>query len=272
MTTLIPNQITTPDEVDTPIGKLDFCDGVPPTETVDTIFDYVDRARAVEVFINMIPAVSMFNMRKGQRALGLTECNQVLIWQQLADSKSFVLNFNTSTPYAWSFFDLKKDGPIVIDVPPGMLGALNDMYSRYIADIGVAGQDKGKGGKHLVLPPDDDGDVPDGYFVVKSKTYGVWNFMRGYLKDGLDAAVKNIKDHLKAYPLSAVGANRSIPSATPGIQVSRCFVSRSIVNRRASVRITRRGCFPANIELGHMLRRSLGATMMWWSTRRCTRC
>ena len=205
MTTLIPNQITTPDEVDTPIGKLDFCDGVPPTETVDTIFDYVDRARAVEVFINMIPAVSMFNIRKGQRVLGLTECNQVLIWQQLADSKSFVLNFNTSTPYAWSFFDLKKDGPIVIDVPPGMLGAPNDMYSRYIADIGVAGQDKGKGGKYLVLPPAYDGDVPDGYFVVKSKTYGVWNFMRGYIKDGLDAAAKNIKDHLRVYPLSTVG-------------------------------------------------------------------
>ncbi len=127
MTTLIPNQITTPDEVDTPIGKLDFFDGVPPKETVDTIFDYVDRARAVEVFIKMIPAVSMFNIRKGQRALGLTACNQVLIWEQLADSKSFVLTFNTSTLYAWCFLDLKKDGPIVVDVPPGML---DDMCVR----------------------------------------------------------------------------------------------------------------------------------------------
>lgn len=69
MTTLIPNQIATPDEVNTPIGTLDFFDGVPPKETVDTIFDYVDRARAVEVFINTSPAVSVFKFRTGQREI-----------------------------------------------------------------------------------------------------------------------------------------------------------------------------------------------------------
>ena len=47
-----------------------------------------------------------------------------------------------------------------------------------------AGPDKGKGGKYLVLPPGYDGDVPDGYFVVRSKTYRVWNFTRGYLDHG----------------------------------------------------------------------------------------
>jgi hypothetical protein len=62
-----------------------------------------------------------------------------------------------------------------------MLGILDDMAFHYMTDLGVAGPDKGKGGKYLVLPPDYQGEVPEGYFVVPSKTNGVWVFMRGYL-------------------------------------------------------------------------------------------
>ena len=34
-----------------------------------------------------------------------------------------------------------------------MLGVINDSWFRYVADLGVIGPDKGKGGKYLVLPP-----------------------------------------------------------------------------------------------------------------------
>ena len=66
----------------------------------------------------------------------------------------------------------------------------------------MAGPDKGKGGKFLVLPPGYEGEVPDGYFVVQSNTYGVWLFMRGYLDKGIKAASDNIRNNLKVYPLS----------------------------------------------------------------------
>ena len=162
----------------------------------------MDRARAVEVFINMIPAVSMYHLRQGMRDMGLTESNQIVIAEQLGDSKPLVLTWNNTSLYTWGFLDLKKDGPTVVEVPPGVLGVFNDMYFRYIADIGAAGQDKGKGGKYLVLPPGYEGDVPDGYFVVKSKTYGVWNFMRGYVETGVQEAADRVKGNLKVYPLA----------------------------------------------------------------------
>jgi hypothetical protein len=202
MTTRIPHQITTPDRVDTPIGTLEFFDGVPIGNTAEMVYDYVDRARAVQVFINMIPAVSMYHLRQGMRDIGLTESNQILIAEQLGDSKPLVLTWNNTSLYTWGFLDLKKDGPTVIDLPPGVLGALDDMYFRYIEDLGAAGPDKGKGGKYLVLPPGYEGDVPNGYFVVKSKTYGVWNFMRGYVEKGVEEAVDRIKSNLKVYPLA----------------------------------------------------------------------
>ena len=193
MTTPIPKNITTPDKVKTPIGTLEFFDGVPIGKTTEMVYDYVDRARAVEVFINMTPAVSMYHIRQGQRDLGHTKSNQIVIAENMGDSKPLVLTWNNTSLYTWGFLDLKKDGPTVIELPPDVLGILDDMYFRYITDMGAAGPDRGKGGKYLILPPGYKGDVPDGYYVFESKTYGVWNFMRGYVRDSVKVAAKNIK-------------------------------------------------------------------------------
>ena len=205
MTTPIPESITTPDKVKTSIGTLEFFDGVPIGKTTEMVYDYVDRARAVEVFINMIPAVSMYHLRQGMRDIGLTKANQILIAEEMGDSKPLVLTWNNTSLYTWGFLDLKKDGPTVVELPPGVLGVFNDMYFRYLSDIGAAGPDRGKGGKYLVLPPGYKGNVPDGYFVVKSTTYGVWNFMRGYVKKGAKEATDRIKGNLRVYPLAKKG-------------------------------------------------------------------
>ena len=202
MTTPIPENITTPDKVESPIGTLEFFDGIPNRETIDNVYEYVDRARAVQAFVNMTPAVSLYNLRKGNRDMGMGKSNQILIWEQLGDSKSLALTYNNTSLYTWGFLDLKNDGPTVIEIPPGVLGILDDAAFRYITDMGAAGPDKGKGGKYLILPPGYEGDVPEGYFVYKSETYNVWNFMRGYTKNGVEAAATRIKENLKVYPLA----------------------------------------------------------------------
>ena len=202
MTTDIPASIMAPGAVETSIGTLKYFDGVPTDATVETVYDYLDRSRAVEAFLNCIPVMSMYSIKLGQQAFGVDACNKVIIYDTLLDSKSLWLTANTSTMYAMSWLDLKRDGPTVIDLPPRMLGILDDMAFLYQTDLGMAGPDKGKGGKFLVLPPGYDGDVPDGYFVVRSNTYGVWVFMRGYLDKGIKAASENIRNTLKLYPLS----------------------------------------------------------------------
>ena len=67
------------------------------------------------------------------------------------------------------------DGPIVLEIPPGVLGLADDAWMRYIIDMGMAGPDKGKGGKFLFLPPGYEGMVPEGYFVARPLTYTVRN-------------------------------------------------------------------------------------------------
>ena len=75
MTTAIPEPLTTPASVDTSIGTLEYFDGVPTSPTVETVYDYLDRSRAVEVFLNSTPAMSMNAIRAGQAAAGADVCN-----------------------------------------------------------------------------------------------------------------------------------------------------------------------------------------------------
>ena len=222
MTTDIPTSITAPAKAETSIGTLEYFDGVPSEKTVEAAYDYLDRSRAVNVFMNSIPMLSMYMLREGQASIGADASNKIGIWDNLMDSKTLLLTGNTSTMYAVGFLDLAKDGPTVIDLPPGMLGVLDDMAFRYMSDLGVAGPDKGKGGKFLVLPPSYKGEVPKGYFVVPSNTNGVWVFTRGYLDKKLPldkaipAASANIRNNLKVYPL----AKRDNPPTTEFINVS----------------------------------------------------
>ena len=103
MTTPIPENITTPDLIGSTIGTLEFFDGVPNRKTIDNVYEYVDRARAVQAFINMTPAVSLYNLRKGNRDMGMGKSNQILIWEELGDSKSLALTYNNTSLYTWGF-------------------------------------------------------------------------------------------------------------------------------------------------------------------------
>ena len=82
MTTPIPKDITTPDKVQTPIGELQFFDGIPIGDTKENVYDYMDRARAVMVYVNMLPAVSTYSLLQGSRDMNAGNCNQILIWEQ----------------------------------------------------------------------------------------------------------------------------------------------------------------------------------------------
>ena len=193
--------ISIPEKVETAIGTLEFFDGVPTDATVATVYDNLDRMRGMEVFLDNVGAVSMYSVRKGLADAGAEGANRIAIFEQLLDSQTLVVTANTSTLYAYTYTDLAKDGPTVIEIPPGMLGFLDDAWQRFVGNMGVTGPDEGKGGKYLVVPPGYTGDIPDGYFLLKPPTNRNFMFLRGSIKDGLKPAVENITSNLKVYPL-----------------------------------------------------------------------
>jgi hypothetical protein len=202
----IPESIMTPDKVETRIGTLEFFDGIPTKKTAALVYDNLDFLRGVETFLSGIPATSLEGLRLGMAALGARNSNQVILLDKLMDSKPLFLTGNTSTVYAIAILDLKKDGPTVIEIPPGAgPGTTNDAYFRFVIDHGAPGPDRGKGGKYLILPPGYDGDVPEGYFTAKSTSWINWLALRGFLdkvESKPDEANKMWKEGLKIYPLA----------------------------------------------------------------------
>ena len=189
------DSISTPDHVTTSIGRLEFRDGAPLPETAERVYDYLDTARAMDTFLKGQPACSVAALMEGAHSLGAVAANEVIIFDKLMDSTPLFLTGNTSTLYALPDLDLKRDGPTVVEVPDGLLGAANDSYFRYINDLM-------KAGKYLYLPPGYEGEIPAGYTVLKPKSYRVWIFLRASIANGLDKAAEFVKSNLKVYPLS----------------------------------------------------------------------
>ena len=188
--------------VKTRFGDFEFKNGYPTPAAAEALLDQLKFNRAIDVYLTQLPAVAIIESRRGLRDFGAKHSNQVVIWEQLMDAKTLVLTANTETVYGMGFLDLKGDGATVLEAPPKMLGAAMDTLQRFLVDIGPLGPDKGKGGKYLFLPPGYTGDVPEGYFVVKSPTYSVCYFLRGFKVDGkTDQAVALMKQ-IKVYPLA----------------------------------------------------------------------
>jgi len=210
MTTDIPASILTPDSVETRLGTLRFFDGLPDEATVQKVYDNLDFQRGVQAYLAALPAANTWAIRDGYLSFG-PENQTLLITESLMDSHTLYLVANTETAYNVAWLDT-RDGPLVIEIPPDMLGVVYDFWSRWVTDVGRAGPDRGAGGKYLLLPPGYGGEVPDGYIVLPSRTFGNSLLFRGFMRDGdLRPAVESVKAHFRVYPL---GGAKDAPAMT----------------------------------------------------------
>lgn len=144
--------------------------------------------RACEAAIWAMPAVSIYDIELSiQRDLG-GKFGDVAYFSHPMNSRHGFLTANDVTPYVVGALSC-QGGPLVIEVPPAgekasFFGTIVDAWQTPIADVGPPGDDKGKGGKYLMIPPGYDGEVPDGYLVYHPLTYGVHFAFRPVAKKG----------------------------------------------------------------------------------------
>jgi hypothetical protein len=193
-----------PEKMKTRFGKLKFPGGYPTEATVQKVYDELDLQRATQLYLDMYPALSMHGLLKGiVRDYGVRSCSDVFLTANRLDSQALFLTGNTESLYAFIVVDLKADGPTVIEVPPGVMGPFDDHNFLFVFDIGPTGKDQGKGGKYLVLPPDYEDEVPEGYFVFRSPTYLNFSFIRANadVVGFGEKAVNFYRENCKVYPL-----------------------------------------------------------------------
>lgn len=214
--TAIPSAISTPDQLESPFGPLEFRDGAPTEATAEKVKDFLALTRALNVYNNSFRGASAYAIGKGLQSIG-AEDNTIVIFPKLMDASSLFLTANCDTVYYMGVINLSK-GPMVIEQPPEGLGTINDMWFSWIIDIGRPGPDRGAGGKYLLVPPGYDGPLPEGgYFVAHSKTRRVLYAARSFLVDNdPKPAVENIRKNLKVYPYTPGGYGTSIAEALKG--------------------------------------------------------
>jgi len=213
----IPPSISTPDKVESRIGTLEFKDGAPDAATAEKIYDNLDRTYAFRAFVDTLQGVSIHSLRKGLLSAGVKD-NEVIVFSDLMDAKSLFLTANADTVYGIGVLDL-TNGPMVLEVPPKFLGAIDDYWFRWVIDIGLPGGDRGEGGKYLIIPPDYDGPLPSGgFFTARARTSRVVWFGRSFLENKSDPKppAEAIRKYTKVYPYEVGGVGTPISEFLAG--------------------------------------------------------
>jgi hypothetical protein len=200
----VPKSIVTPASVKTRIGTLKFDDGLPDAATVKKVYDSIDFGRGVEAFLAGIPATSVQALKNGFIEAGFAPNKAIGITEALADARTVYLTPNATVVYQWACADVEKE-PMVVEVPPAVLGIIDDAYFRFVTDMGQFGPDEAKGGKFLLLRDDYTGPLPEtGYHLVRTRTNNNLLIIRSFVQDGdLAGTVSTVKAKTKMYPLSA---------------------------------------------------------------------
>ena len=213
----VPVNITTPDNVETRIGTLRFEDGAPDAATVDKAFDQLDFGRGVDAFLKGMSATSVHALCEGFEQAGIKLNQGIGITEELMDARSLFLTANTTTVYVVLCIDV-GDGPMVVRVPPRVLGPVDDADFRWVTDVGLTGPDKGAGGDYLFIPPGYKGEVPaTGYHVAKPRSNRMLLFYRAFVEKGdIAAAVAGVKARAGIFPL----AKAASPPQTDFVNIS----------------------------------------------------
>ncbi len=178
------------------------------TLTPAQLADRTLHRRAVEAAIWGMPIVSVDAMRQAFFRDAKAKYNDIVFWSKPSDWKNQTTTPNTSTRYVYFNFNI-KEGPVVVEIPPaaeaGLFGSLLDAWQVPLADVGPEGEDQGKGGKYLLLPPDFKGETPAGYIIVRAQTYNGFALLRAIPKSSSEADVSNaiaLVKTMRLYPLA----------------------------------------------------------------------
>lgn len=174
--------------------------------------------RGVQAVIWGMPAVSLAALRQATfRDLG-AGYNDVVYMSGVATPRHELLTANHELLYGLVMLNV-KEGPVVLEVPPAtetvaFFGSAVDSWMVPVAELGSTGEDAGKGGRYLFLPPGYRDWAPKDYFVVPSRTYNVHVALCPIPNaGGTRADVVAYSKHIRAYPLTQTGrspANRYI--------------------------------------------------------------
>jgi len=171
---------------------------------IPQLYDELDFQRAVQAYLWAMPFVSYAAATDASLAKGANN-HTVLIQPNSAEQQQLILTGNQDTVYLSGVLDL-REGPVVVELPFGLLGTMNNLWQEPLTDLGGPfSPEQSRGGRFLVLPPDYDKPLPKvHYHVVKSDTNFVVFYVRavGQSRDDWPKLAEQMRQW-RQYPLAA---------------------------------------------------------------------
>ncbi len=188
--------------INTRLGKLEVESGYPSKESIAKLTDEIDYQRACQAYVWGLPIVGLTEWQRTHDNIYKVRNGQLVIFLSF-EQKLGIMTPNFDTPYIAALADLEKSGPLVFELPKGLMaGMVIDAWQRSLSDVGVVGPDKGQGGKYLILGPGQEDPKEEGYIVIRSTTTSVFFGVR-LLDPDRDRAIRELVPQMRTYAWSA---------------------------------------------------------------------
>lgn len=165
-------------------------------------------SRALQSMIWGLPAVSYDLIYQAFLTAG-GAYNQIAYSTKPGHYKNQLLTPNADAVFALPIFNTKISGPLVLEIPKSqeyiLVGTIFSCWHVPLQDVGIEGQDLGKGAKYLILPPDYNDTVPSGFNIIVTENFQGYALLRCIPKSDKDVDVARgviYMEQIKLYPLS----------------------------------------------------------------------
>ncbi|MDR2914383.1 MAG: DUF1254 domain-containing protein [Tannerella sp.] len=186
--------------IKTSVGDFKMNGEMPAKESLEKIYRQLDLQQATQAYFWALPFVSYAQYQYVTANTFKATPSDLVMFLSLEDRYG-ILTANATTPYIYTFWDMVKTGPIVIDMPAGhVAGGLTDLWQRNIISVGELSPDKGLGAKYLVIPPGSDIKAKSGYNIINTDVTNVFFGIR-LLDPDINKGMELLRK-LKVYPYS----------------------------------------------------------------------
>ena len=119
---------------ETRLGKLDFESDYVTEETAAKLREELQFQAAVQTYLWSFPIANVMSLRDGHRAVGIKN-TAIPIFEDYLTPKTVLPTGNQSTIYAYNVLTLGEE-PMVLVVPPDVVGFVGDAWQRPQGDLG----------------------------------------------------------------------------------------------------------------------------------------
>lgn len=188
--------------------------GLPDQRAIDRLYEERDFQRACQCYLWALPIVAYGQWQNQHETVFGAKDGDIVKYVSVRD-KLGLITANATTPYVLGFVNTQRTGPLLVEVPAGEIaGGFGDFWEKSISDIGMTGPDRGKGGRYILLGPDQEAPVGVEYdYEARSPTVNVFHAFRILTTDPAEA--ERILNGYQIYPASEAGKPRKTRILTP---------------------------------------------------------